>query len=182
MFLRSLFYFPQLLTQLIELDIIIMPLYTQPVEMWWHGVTIGRYHCNDAFRLVISELILSTRNPCWERWSIRICITATTVTFNRHPNCSRSTVVVAVLDIYSRWSKLGKVYSFFWNFFSPITCPIWEEKSESEKSEKSDPQIRFPSKQDFQKSSICSTNPYTFLYTLLSADNRTTRHLCKRYY
>ena len=58
-----------------------------------------------------------------------------------------------------------------------MRCPIWGHVFGSKKSKKSDHQSRFPSKQDFQKSSICSTNPYTFIYTLLSADNRTTRHL-----
>ena len=49
----------------------------------------------------------------------------------------------------------------------------------SEKSKKFHPQSGFTPWHDFQKSSFCSTNPYTFIYTLLSADNRTTRHyLC----
>ena len=79
---------------------------------------------------------------------------------------------------------LGTLYrsSYFWKKFSPGTCPIWGDVFGSKKSKKSDPQSRFPSKLDFQKSSFCSNNPYIFLYTLLSADNRTTRHLCKRYY
>ena len=71
---------------------------------------------------------------------------------------------------------------FFWDIkkkFTPVTCPIWGHVFGSKKSKKSDPQSRFPSKLDFQKSSFCSNNPYTFIYTLLSADNRTTRHhLC----
>ena len=66
--------------------------------------------------------------------------------------------------------------------FTPVTCPIWGHVFGSEKSKKSNPQSRFPSKHDFQKSSFCSNVPYTFIYTLLLADNRTTRHLCKRYY
>ena len=37
----------------------------------------------------------------------------------------------------------------------------------------------FPPEIFVRKSSFCSNVPYTFIYTLLSADNRTTRHhLC----
>ena len=61
--------------------------------------------------------------------------------------------------------------------FSPATCPIWGHVFGSEKSKKSDPQSHFTPKHDFQKSSFCSNVPYTFIYTLLSADNRTTRHV-----
>ena len=58
-----------------------------------------------------------------------------------------------------------------------MRCPIWGHVFGSKKSKKSDPQSCFPSEHDFQKSSFCSNVPYTFIYTLLSADNRTTRHL-----
>ena len=60
-----------------------------------------------------------------------------------------------------------------------MRCPIWGHVFGSKKSKKSDPQSRFRPNLDFQKSPFCSNNPYTLLHTLLSADNRTTRHhLC----
>ena len=81
--------------------------------------------------------------------------------------------------IYVPAQSYTKEFVFFCFFFSPVGFPIWGGNSGSEKSEKSNPESRFTTKSDFENSSFCSNNPYTLLHTLLSADNRTTRHhLC----
>ena len=112
--------------------------------------------------------------------------------FQKSLFCDLQTTLVthrSDMDLSWKWRLLWEVpfliSSRLWDIkknFTPATCPIWGHVFGSKKSKKSDPQSHFTPKHEFQKSSICSNVPYTFIYTLLSADNRTTRHLHKRYY
>ena len=102
--------------------------------------------------------------------------------FQKSLFCDLQTTLVthwSDMDLSWKWRLLWEGVWDIKKNFTPVRCPIWGHVFGSEKSKKSDHQSHFPSKHDFQKSSFCSTNPYTFIYTLLSADNRTTRHhLC----